>query len=70
MNVELEMKFFIDSSDALEAKVLDLGFEFVKEKKQLDYYYSPAHKNFAGTKNIILEFVNKTMAELFLLFTM
>ena len=32
MNVELEMKFFIDSSDALEAKVLDLGFEFVKEK--------------------------------------
>ena len=54
MNVELEMKFFIDSSDALEAKVLDLGFEFVKEKKQLDYYYSPAHKNFAGTRKYYL----------------
>lgn len=54
MNVELEMKFSIDNPETFEAKILDSGFEFVKEKNQSDYYYSPAHKSFAGTKKYYL----------------
>lgn len=54
MNIELEMKFSINNHKDFEAKVLALGFEFIKEKKQSDYYYSPAHKSFAGTKKYYL----------------
>jgi adenylate cyclase class 2 len=54
MNIELEMKFSIDDPKVFEAKVLSLGFEFIKEKNQSDYYYSPAHKSFVGTKKYYL----------------
>jgi len=53
MNVELEMKFFIDSSDALEAKVLDLGFEFVKEKKTIGLLLFAGSQKFCWYQKIL-----------------
>lgn len=53
-HIELEMKFSVANPKDLEIKILELGFKFIKEKKQLDYYYSPAHKSFAGTRQYYL----------------
>jgi len=56
MAVENEVKFQIKGSslDEIKKKILFLGFSFVQKKNQKDYYFSPAHKSFAGTKKYYL----------------
>lgn len=56
MNIEQEMKFRIDNLTGWEEKILSLGFRFIQEKQQVDHYYSPAYKSFAGTKKYYLRF--------------
>ncbi len=54
MNIEKEMKFTLGNTHEVEGKVLSAGFVFEKEINQEDFYFSPAHKKFAGTKKYYL----------------
>lgn len=54
MNIESEMKFKISNSRVMEDAIIASGFNFIKEIYQEDYYYSPAHKSFVGTKKYYL----------------
>jgi predicted adenylyl cyclase CyaB len=61
MQIENEVKFKISKpSKNLENKVLELGFKFKKEVSQEDYYFSPPHKKFAGTKKYYLRLRKKS----------
>jgi len=55
MEIENELKFKIEKPDKLmKEKISDFGFVFDKEISQDDYYFSPPHKKFAGTKKYYL----------------
>lgn len=56
MEIENEVKYKIGGNiEIIKRKLIDdLGFIFVKESNQEDYYFSPPHKNFAGTKKYYL----------------
>jgi len=61
MQIENEVKFKISKPDKLiEKKIFDFGFKFKKEIFQEDYYFSPPHKKFAGTKKYYLRLRKKT----------
>jgi len=58
-NIENEVKFKIKSVTEVKKKVLSQGFLFGGESYQEDHYFSPFHKNFAGTKKYYLRLRNK-----------
>jgi predicted adenylyl cyclase CyaB len=61
MQIENEIKFKITKPDKLmEKKIVDSGFKFKKEVSQDDYYFSPPHKKFAGTKKYYLRLRKKS----------
>jgi predicted adenylyl cyclase CyaB len=60
MQIENEVKFKITKpSKLMEKKIIKLGFKFKKEISQDDYYFSPPHKKFAGTKKYYLRLRKK-----------
>ena len=60
MQIENEVKFKINKPNKLrEKKIVDFGFKFKKEIMQDDYYFSPPHKKFAGTKKYYLRLRKK-----------
>jgi predicted adenylyl cyclase CyaB len=60
MEIENEIKFKIDKSNkSIEKEIVKFGFKFKKEKFQDDYYFSPPHKKFAGTKKYYLRLRKK-----------
>ncbi len=61
MSVEKEMKFKVESFESIKHVVLDNGFVLEKEIIQEDLYFSPPHKNFAGTKKYYLRLRKDTI---------
>ncbi len=60
MQIENEVKFRMSKpSKLIKKKILDFGFKFKKEIFQDDYYFSPPHKKFAGTKKYYLRLRRK-----------
>lgn len=60
MQIENEIKFKIAKpSKLMEQKIIKFGFKFKKEISQDDYYFSPPHKRFAGTKKYYLRLRKK-----------
>ena len=61
MTIENEIKLKISKPQPhLMKKILNSGFKLIKETTQIDYYFSPPHKNFAGTKKYYLRLRRKT----------
>lgn len=58
-NIENEVKYKIKDIEKIKAKILAEGFIFHSEKYQEDYYFSPFHKNFAGTRKYYLRLRKK-----------
>jgi len=58
MQIENEVKYNIKNIDEIKKKIESLGFDFIKKTYQEDYYFSPPHKNFAGTKKYYLRLRN------------
>jgi len=58
MQIENEVKYSIKNIDEIKKKIESLGFNFIKKTYQKDYYFSPPHKNFAGTKKYYLRLRN------------
>jgi len=58
-NIENEVKYKIENIDEIKKKVLSEGFLFEGESYQEDYYFSPFHKKFAGTKKYYLRLRTK-----------
>ena len=54
MKLENEVKYRIKNITDIKKILVGLGFIFIKKIKQEDYYFSPPHKNFAGTKKYYL----------------
>lgn len=54
MELENEVKYRIKNITSTKKIFSSLGFVFVKKIYQEDYYFSPAHKNFAGTRKYYL----------------
>jgi len=55
MTIENEIKLKISKPQPpIMKKIINSGFKFVKETSQVDYYFSPPHRNFAGTKKYYL----------------
>ena len=54
MQIENEIKYKIRDRKTIEDKLSKLRFKFVKNKHQKDYYFSPPHKSFAGTRKYYL----------------
>ncbi len=61
MQIENEVKFRTSRPGKLmKKKIIDFGFKFKKEISQDDYYFSPPHKKFAGTKKYYLRLRKKS----------
>ena len=58
-NIENEVKYKIKNIAETKNKVLAEGFLFEGESYQEDYYFSPFHKSFAGTKKYYLRLRKK-----------
>ncbi|MBU4347191.1 class IV adenylate cyclase [Patescibacteria group bacterium] len=54
MVIENEVKYKIKSVNNIKRKLSFAGFRFDKKIYQEDYYFSPPHKSFAGTKKYYL----------------
>lgn len=54
MEIENEVKFKISDYEKIKKTIETLTYSFQKESNQEDYYFSPPHKNFAGTKKYYL----------------
>ena len=54
MKIETEVKYKINNSEKIKKELINLGFSYLKKKYQEDYYYSPPHKSFAGTRKYYL----------------
>ncbi len=54
MKIETEVKYKINNPKEIKNKLVSLGFSCLKKISQEDYYYSPAHKSFAGTRKYYL----------------
>ncbi len=64
MQIENEVKFRLTKScKMMEKKIGESGFDFKKEIFQDDYYFSPPHKKFAGTKKYYLRLRKKLSGE-------
>ena len=54
MKIENEVKYKIDSLKKIENNLIKIGFILTKKIAQEDFYFSPPHKKFAGTKKYYL----------------
>lgn len=54
MKLENEVKYQLKNIGNIKEKLSSLGFVFIKKIYQEDHYFSPPHKNFAGTKKYYL----------------
>jgi predicted adenylyl cyclase CyaB len=54
MQIENEVKYSVKNINSIKEKLVSCKFIFVKKIYQEDYYFSPPHKNFAGTKKYYL----------------
>lgn len=54
MELENEVKYRIKNITSTKKILSSSGFVFVKKIYQEDHYFSPAHRNFAGTKKYYL----------------
>ena len=52
--LENEVKYYIKNIANIKKILSSLDFIFIKKIYQEDYYFSPPHKNFAGTKKYYL----------------
>ena len=65
MQIENEVKYKISGFSSIKNKLLAIGFKFSKKLSQEDYYFSPPHKNFAGTKKYYLRVRHDNKGESF-----
>lgn len=54
MKIETELKYQINNPIAIKRKLSNLGFLCIQKVSQEDYYFSPPHKTFAGTRKYYL----------------
>jgi predicted adenylyl cyclase CyaB len=54
MKIETELKYQINNPIAIKRKLSNLGFFCIQKIYQEDYYFSPPHKTFAGTRKYYL----------------
>ena len=54
MKIENEIKYKIKNTKEIIKIIKSLGFKTKKDMAQKDYYFSPPHKNFKGTKKYYL----------------
>lgn len=54
MKIENEVKYKIENIKKIKKEVQSLSFKFKEKLYQVDYYFSPPYKKFAGTKKYYL----------------
>ncbi len=59
MQIENEVKYKIKNKELIKNRLAVLNFSFIKKMSQEDYYFSPPHKKFAGTKKYYLRLRRK-----------